>query len=54
MTTLVLTCLVIVSLVLTLWMVIIPVGVLVGAYAALRRGGHDWNWWSRYQHPHPS
>lgn len=52
MTTFLLICLASIAAILTLWLVIIPAGVLAGAFTALRRGGHDW--WGKHHHPHPS
>lgn len=52
MTTFMLICLAIIALVLTLWLVIIPAGLLAGSFTAFRHGGHGW--WDKHHHPHPS
>jgi hypothetical protein len=43
MTTFVLICVAIIAVILTLWLVVIPAGVLAGTFTALRHGG--WRGW---------
>jgi len=49
MTTLILIVLAIISTILTLWLVVIPAGVLVGSFTALRHG--DRSGWRQHFHP---
>jgi hypothetical protein len=48
MTTFILILIAIIYGILTLWLVVIPAGVLVGFFAALRRGGLHWKGWERH------
>jgi len=49
MTTLIVTCIAIMFSILTLWYVVIPAGVVVGTFNALRHG--EWKgWWKSFTH----